>query len=113
MILVAMRRPRGGNALLIAIPASALVSYYMYIHDMCILILPILVILNRLRGNEETKCRYDRMQMITAVLLLVAPTCLMFAIHYFWIASLPLLAFTFSTAVCQSTPGAWPIPEEG
>ena len=109
MILVALRRPRGADALLIAIPASALVSYYLYPHDMCILILPIVVMLDRLTGIAKEKYRFRRAQILTAVLLFVAPFILIFALNQFWLASLPLLAFALviaarsSTAV-QSTP---------
>lgn len=114
ILLLALRRPRGSNALLVAIPASALVSYYMYVHDMSILILPLLLALNHLRGTTAGKLRYQRTQTIAAFLLLSSLPCLMFVIHYFWLAVLPLLAFTISTAICPSTtapcPGQ-PIPQ--
>ena len=106
MIFVAWRRPQGVDALLFAIPASALVSYYMYPHDMSILILPIVVLLDRLIGVNQTKYRYRHIQIVATVLLLAAPTCLLIAINQFWIAALPLLAFTFIISWCQSTAAA-------
>jgi hypothetical protein len=96
MILVASRRPPGIDALLIAIPASALVSYYMYIHDISILIIPVVVMLDRLVGAAKKGRPYGRLQTITTMLMFVAPTVLVLALDQFWIVSLPLLAFTFA-----------------
>jgi hypothetical protein len=98
MIWVASRRPHGVDALLIAIPASALVSYYMYIHDMSILIIPVVVMLDRLAGAAKEGRPYGRIRMMTPLLMLAAPTVLILAPDQFWAASLPLLAFTFAIA---------------
>jgi hypothetical protein len=96
MILVGSRRPRGVDALLIAIPASALVSYYMYIHDISILIIPVVVMLDRLVKAAKEGRPYGRLQTMTAILMFVAPTAIILALDQFWIVSLPLLAFTFA-----------------
>jgi hypothetical protein len=98
MIWVAGRRPHGVDALLIAIPASALVSYYMYIHDMCILMVSIVVMLDRLVGAAKEGLPYGRIRMMTPLLMLATPTVLILAPDQFWAASLPLLAFTFAIA---------------
>lgn len=103
MILLAFRRPHGINSLVIAISASTLVSYYMYVHDLCILIIPLAIMFNLQIEDWKTKSLSKRMQITATVLLFVAPTCLIFAIQYYWIVSLPLLAFTIITAVSQST----------
>jgi len=102
MILAAIRRPSSADALLVAIPASALVSYYMYPHDLCVVMIPAAVILDRMIGATREKYRYGRMQTITASLLLAAPTALMIDITQFWIVSLPLLAFTVAITVDRS-----------
>jgi hypothetical protein len=101
MIYAAFRRPHGVNALLIAIPVSVLVSYHLFIHDMCVLLIPIVLMLDRMAERKETMDRYGRMRMVSVVLLFAAPTCLLFAINQFWIASLPLLAFAFAASVSQ------------
>jgi hypothetical protein len=98
MIWVASRRPRGVDALLIAIPASALVSYYMYVHDVSILIIPIVVMLDRLVGAAKAGRPYGPLQTMTAMLMFAAPTVLILALDRFWIVSVPLLAFTFAIA---------------
>jgi hypothetical protein len=103
MIYCAIRRPHGADALLIAIPASVLVSYYLFVHDLCILLIPILLTLDRLAGAGKAKYRFGRTQAIAAVLMFAAPACLLFATNQFWIAALPLIAFTFTACVRQST----------
>jgi hypothetical protein len=100
MILAAIRRPQGTEALLIAIPVSTLVSYYMFIHDMCILLVPVVLMLDRLIGAEQTRYRHARLQIGTAALLFVAPACMAFIpSNRFWAVSLPLLAFTFAACI--------------
>jgi hypothetical protein len=101
MIYASFRRPHGVNALLIAIPVSVAVSYHLFIHDMCILLIPIVLVLNRIAEEWTTKHQYGLMRMASAVLLFGAPMCLLFAMDRFWIASLPLLAFAFATLVPQ------------
>ena len=98
LILVASRRPRGIDALLIAIPASALVSYYMYIHDVSILVVPVAVMLDRLVGAAKEGRPFGRLQTVTTMLMFQAPTLLILALGQFWVVSLPLLAFTFAIA---------------
>jgi hypothetical protein len=113
MIFAASRRPQGAEALLIAIPVSALVSYYMFIHDMCILIVPIALTLDRLTAAGQTKYRHGRMQIRTAALLFVAPACMSFLPpNRFWVVSLPLLAFTFAVCINSVQLKGMPIPYE-
>jgi hypothetical protein len=106
MIFAASRRPQGADALLIAIPVSALVSYYLFIHDMCVLLIPIVLTLDRLAAVGETEYRHVRMQMGTTALLFAAPACMpLMPANHFWFVSLPLLAFTF--VVCVSPSQFW------
>jgi hypothetical protein len=94
MIFAAIRRPQGGEALLIAIPVSALVSHYMFIHDMCILLVPIALALDRVAGAGQPNYWHARMQAATTALLFVAPACIsLLPANLFWVVSLPLLAF--------------------
>jgi hypothetical protein len=86
-----------------AIPVAACVSYYMYVHDLSILLLPIAIFLNYLLGTGKIKSRYWYLQIFFIVLLLVVPTCLLFTGNQFWIASLPLLAFTVMVALSPPT----------
>jgi hypothetical protein len=101
IIYASFRRPHGVNAFLIAIPVSVAVSYHLGIHDMCVLLIPIVLVLDRIAEEWTTKHQYGLMRMASAVLLFGAPMCLLFAMDRFWIASLPLLAFAFATLVPQ------------
>jgi hypothetical protein len=113
MILAARRRPQGVDALLIAIPVSALVSYYLFIHDMCVLLIPIVLTLDRLIGTGGIKYRQGRMQMETAALLFAAPACMPFIpANRFWAAPVPLLAFTFVVWINPSQVRDTPSPGE-
>jgi hypothetical protein len=106
MIFAANRRPEGAEALVSAIPVSALVSYYMFVHDMCILLVPITFVLNGWANSWQTKNRYGRIQIGAAALLFVAPACMSFMPpDRFWVVSLPLLGFTF--AVCIHSVQSW------
>jgi hypothetical protein len=101
-IFAAIRRPAGPASLLVAVPASALVSYYMFIHDMCILLVPIALTLDRVAGAGQTSYRHARVQAATAALLFVAPACIsLLPANLFWMVSLPLLAFGF--ALCLNS----------
>lgn len=112
MIFAASRRPQGVDAFLFAIPVSALVSYYLFIHDMCVLLIPIVLTLDRLIGTGGIKYRHGRMQMGTAALLFAAPACMPFVpANQFWVASLALVAFTF--AVCTNPSQLLGIPSPG
>jgi hypothetical protein len=43
------------NIAVVLFPASALASYYMFIHDMCILLVPIALTLNRAKGRADKR----------------------------------------------------------
>jgi hypothetical protein len=94
MMFASVRRPKGTDALAVAIPTSALVSYYMFIHDMCILQVPIVLALNRAMGSGQIKNRGGSVEAGTAALLFVAPACMaVLPAKLFWVVSVPLLAF--------------------
>jgi hypothetical protein len=99
MMFAVRLRPQAEDALLIAIPVSALVSYYLFIHDMCILLIPMVLTLDRLMGAEKGRYRLEGAKMSTAALLFAAPACMSFTPDQFWLVSLPLLAFTLAICV--------------
>ncbi len=99
MIFAVRLRPPGEDALLIAIPVSALVSYYLFIHDMCILLIPMVLMLDRLMGAEKGRYRLEGAKMSAAALLFAAPACMSFTPDQFWLVSLPLLAFALAICV--------------
>jgi hypothetical protein len=92
----AFREQGGGNALPMAITTTAIVSYYLLIHDMSILLIPIVVTLNRFIGAEATGDRTGRMMARASALLFVAPVCFSYIPDHFFLVALPLLAFLFA-----------------
>jgi hypothetical protein len=95
LLWVASRAPakKGMDALLVAIAASAVVSYHLFIYDMSVLLIPVAVILSRFIGAEATGDSGGRLAARAAALMFVAPICESFAPYHFYLVSLPLCAF--------------------
>jgi Glycosyltransferase family 87 len=93
---VAARPPAsksGEHSLLLAISAAAVVSYYLFIHDLSILIIPIVVTLDRFINSEATGDKVGRRMARASALLFVAPICMSYIPGHFYVVSLPILAF--------------------
>jgi len=82
---------RSPNALVLAITTSAAVTYYLLIHDLSVVILPILLILSRAVEAGDNLTRLDRLSAWLAAILLVAPMCIFPLPHHFYVVSLPLI----------------------
>jgi Glycosyltransferase family 87 len=81
------------HSLLLAISAAAVVSYYLFIHDLSILIIPIVVTLDRFINAEATGEKVGRRMARASALLFVAPVCMSYIPGHFYVVSLPILAF--------------------
>ena len=100
-VAVSARKPRGSEALVIAITASVIVSYYLFIHDLSVLLIPIVITLDRfifLNGDininaEITGGVFNRAAAWMAAALLVAPMGIFLMPEHFYLLSLPLCAF--------------------
>ena len=79
------------DALVLAITASAVVTYYLLIHDLSVMLLPILAILDRSMEAGDNQMLLDRLSAWLATFLLVAPMCIFILPHHFYVVSLPLL----------------------
>jgi len=66
---------RSGDAFLIAVTACALVSYYLLIHDLSIMLIPVAVSLDRNIAAEATGHQPGRLMARAAALMFVAPVC--------------------------------------
>lgn len=95
---VVPERLLGADALLLAITASAVVSYHLLIHDLSVLLIPIAVTLNRFVEAEATGDRCGRLIARASALMFVAPICMSYSAGHFYLVSLPLLAFLFAIA---------------
>jgi hypothetical protein len=93
--VMAPRRPRRTDALVSAITASVIVSYYLFIHDLSVLLIPIALTLDRfiVAHAETTGGVLDRATAWMSAGLLVAPMCIFLMPGHFYLVSLPLCAF--------------------
>ncbi len=91
----ARRNYRADNALVIAITASVIVSYYLFIHDLSVLLIPIVVTLDRfiVSPAEPGGHGAGRPAAWMSAALLVAPMCIFLIPGHFYLASLPICAF--------------------
>ena len=84
------------DLLLIAIAASALVSYHLLIHDLSVLFLPVALTLNRYLPAEATGDKNGRRLARSAALMFLAPMCISYVPHHFYVVAVPALAFLFA-----------------
>jgi hypothetical protein len=91
----ASRNYRADDALVIAITASVIVSYYLFIHDLSVLLIPIVVTLDRfIFSTAETAGHAaERPAAWMSAILLVAPMCIFLIPGHFYLVALPLCAF--------------------
>lgn len=110
MIFSALIRPQNDQALYLAIPVSALVSYYMYVHDMSILLIPIAAAIASAQMSAQPHNKRMTTLYVMAILLLVIPIVSLFIRIPAWIGQVPLLiAFTvLSTLFWSARPNRNP-----
>jgi hypothetical protein len=95
---------RRENGFLIAIIASAIVSYHSLIHDMSILLLPILLLLNQCIPGVGAKGSLERRVAEITSLAFISPMLLPFAPGRFYLVALVLGVFLY--AALRWTSGA-------
>src|SRR5438445_548004 len=71
------RQQPGGDALVLAITAGVVVSYYLFIHDLSILLIPIVLTLDRFISRNGTGEPFGRAAAAISALLFVAPMCIL------------------------------------
>ena len=92
------------DAFVLAITASLVVSYYLFIHDLSVLLIPIVITLDRFIfadanvtdsnvSAETTNPALNRAAAWMSAALLVAPMCIFLIPEHFYLVSLPLCAF--------------------
>ena len=81
------------NGLLVATTVSTLSSYYLLIHDLSIMLVPIVIMLDRFIASEATGEREGRLIVRAAALLFVAPLCMSYSPEHFYLVALPLSGF--------------------
>jgi hypothetical protein len=105
MIFSALKRPQKDQALYVAIPVGALVSFYMYVHDMSVLLIPIAAAIASYQIKGERRDKRMTVLNIIAILLWATPIFGMFVKIPTWIVSVPLLfAFTVISTLFWAAP---------
>jgi hypothetical protein len=77
----------------IALTTAVLVSYYLFIYDLTILLLPLTFALNR--STAPARGKNGRLLSAACVLVFLAPACLILWADYFYLVSLPVFFFLF------------------
>jgi hypothetical protein len=93
--LIGGSKARKGNSLLIAILAGAAVSYHFHLHDMTILLLPILVWLNQCIRAVPHGDLHQRRVALWAALLFTFPVIFCFSPSRFYLTALVICGFLF------------------
>ena len=97
-------KQKAADAFVIAITAGLIVSYYLFIHDLSVLLIPIVIKLDRFifpnpnfTGSNvsagTTPPALDRAAAWMSAALLVAPMCIFLIPDQFYLVALPLCAF--------------------
>jgi len=77
----------------IALTTAVLVSYYLFIYDLTILLLPLTVALNR--STAPFRGKNGRLLSAACILVFLTPACLILWTDYFYLVSLPVFFFLF------------------
>jgi hypothetical protein len=80
----------------IAVTASVLASYYLFIYDLTILLLPLTVALNWSSAPGRIKGGRLSLLSLSSILVFIAPACMFVLPFHFYLLSLPLFLFLFA-----------------
>ena len=81
---LAPKKLPGTESFLLAVATAILVSYYLFIHDLSVMLIPVLVILDRFINVRATSDMYGWVAGMGAILVLVAPVCMFVAPEEFY-----------------------------
>jgi hypothetical protein len=79
----------------VAIAASAVVSYHLFFHDLSIMVITIIVILDRFVLAEASDHRSARPLVCASALMFVAPVAISYIPDHLYLAALPLCSFLY------------------
>ena len=84
-----------GDRFVLAIAASAVVSYHLFFPDLSIMLIPIIVILDRFVMAEASDHRSARPLVCASALMFVAPVAKSYIPDHLYLAALPLCSFLY------------------
>jgi hypothetical protein len=96
---ILLRKQAPADAMLLAITASVVVSYYLFIHDLSVLLIPIAVILDRYIGLSAATGASDGFAAILAASIFVSPICLFLIPAHFYVVALPICALLITSSL--------------
>jgi hypothetical protein len=107
LVLTALtaRKQNTQRQFLVAVTAGVFVSYYLFIHDLSVLLLPIALVLNCYFGAEGSHGILRCATAWTAGLLLVAPMCIYLMPDHFFLVGLPVFAFMVMLMLSECNEG--------
>jgi hypothetical protein len=109
LVAILAKKQLGEDLFLIAITVGTLVSYHVYIHDLSVLLIPVIVTLNRFIQSEKTGDKAERWAARTAAGVFVAPVCKSFAPDHFYLVS--IVVGTFLGSIMWALIHADPVPQ--
>jgi hypothetical protein len=86
------------SLLLLAVPCGVLVSHHTYVHDLSVLLLPVIVLLNTFLPSEADGNISKRLIARSAALMFVAPVMESFSPGHFYLVALPVLLLLIGSA---------------
>jgi hypothetical protein len=87
------RRLSAIDAFIVAVPAAVVASYYLFLHDLTVLLIPVALTLDNLAQLDYSSKPTDRWLAWITVFVFVFPTCDLFAVRLRYLFSIPLLIF--------------------
>jgi hypothetical protein len=88
LMLARLQPLSGEQAFLTALCGSALLSYYLFIHDVSVLLLPMLIVLDRFVRAERAGPRSERVAFRAAVVFLVSQLLMSYAPEHFFLVAI-------------------------
>jgi hypothetical protein len=83
---LATKRKERGDALLVAILTASLVSYHLLMHDMVVLLIPAIIIIDRFLFAETSNRNEEKLKLRAAALLFTAPVLMGWSSDHFYLA---------------------------
>ena len=96
---------QGDAALVLAITASVVVSYYLFIHDLSILLIPIVLTLNRFIGRDGAGEPFALATAVLSALLFVAPMSVFVIPGHFYLLAILICVFLYALTMVQGELG--------
>lgn len=89
---------RSSDLFLIALTASCFVSYYLFVHDLSLVLLPIVVTMDHSLVPGSAGDKHRRWVLQAATLMFIAPACAAFFPAYLYLVSIPLSIFLVASS---------------